>query len=77
MCTEDNRTKSKSVGLPETKQNDPKKFMSNSSQTSLEHKPRGLMAENNIVYNTVRQKYICCLLRYKMLKVQQRVNVDE
>ena len=54
-----------------------KKFMSNSSQTSLEHKPRGLMAENNIVYNTVRQKYIRYLLRYKMLKVQQRVNVDE
>ena len=54
-----------------------KKFMSNSSQTSLEHKPRGLRAENNIVCNTVRQKYICCLLRYKMLKVQQRVSVND
>ena len=56
MCAEGRRIESGSVCLTEPKQNDPKKFKRNTSPTNLEYKPREIMAENNTVCKTVRQK---------------------
>ena len=56
MCTEGRRIKSRSVCLTEPRQNDSKKISRNSSPTDLEYKSREVMAENNIVCETTRQK---------------------
>ena len=56
MCTEGRRIESRSVCLTEPKQNNPKKYTRNSSPTNLVYKPRKAMAENSIVYKTIRLK---------------------
>ena len=55
MCAEGKRIESKLVCSTESKQNDQKITIS-SSPADLECEPRGLIAENNNVGKTIRQK---------------------
>ena len=56
MCTEGRKIESRSACLTEPNQNYPKKNLRNSSLTSLECKPRGLMTEVHNVCKTIGQK---------------------
>ena len=54
-----------------TKQNDPKQnFTHYSSPVNVEYELRGLMAEDNNVYKTIRKRIYAIFVRYKILKVQ-------
>ena len=60
MCTEGRWIESKLLCL--TKQNIPKQnFTHNSSSVDLKFEPRGLMAENNNFYRTIRKKIYAVL----------------
>ena len=61
---------SKPVSL--TKQNDPKQNYS--FPLNLKYKSRVLIAANNNVYRTIREKMFAVFLQYKISKVQKDIN---
>ena len=66
MCVLGRMIERKPVSL--TKQNDPKQNYSFSA--NLKYKPRELIAANNNVFRTGKQRIFAAFLRYKMSKVQ-------
>ena len=56
-----------------TKQNDPKQNYS--FPLNLKYKSRVLIAANNNVYRTIREKMFAVFLQYKISKVQKDINV--